>query len=324
MSSPISTRQYPWLTEACPQLERMIVGRTAQEILDRPGELPSSGAIAVFPAWKWRERPEKLRSAIPTRPELTDLLPVRVLWHPGPVLVVPSNQAVSTEWQTIGYGTRERDTVSVSCSATGKDDNWGTVIADPYCDTTLRARSKRDLYQALRRLADDAVAARWEMIMSLEPNVDCALGRAHRAVSRELGRGLLPVLDRTKLEAVRDRMLLGVGKNPGPVSRLIDRCVKDETFEKVAPLRYIATDLRRAAEEEVRRELGDPHIGRKVRALASETGLSDPQAIIDAYRERFPDDRLSVARLKASLTANAEIMASAVPFNDLIAAGEVA
>ena len=79
------------------------------------------------------------------------------------------------------------------------------------------------------------------------------------------------------------------------------------------PLRYIAVTLRRDAEQEIRRRIGDPRIGPKIRALHRQhPGISLPD-LVDRYRELHPQDRLSVRRAAAALETRIRVR---VPVDD--------
>ena len=103
--------------------------------------------------------------------------------------------------------------------------------------------------------------------------------RAHSSIRAEMGdprTGTLgaPVVDQVKLDQLRDQMMFGDDTHSSAAERLLKLCTSPGTFRRVDPLRYLTTAIRRDATTAVRRAIGDPHIGPKVRGLARELGTT--------------------------------------------------
>lgn len=163
-------------------------------------------------------------------------------------------------------------------------------------------------------LAERSHRAWWSLITWLEPYVRDALRTAHAAVRHEIGGAepCEPLLDDTTIAHLGDLMMFADGDEVSAVERMIDRCTREHTFDRVDPLRYMAVTLRRDAETAVRRHIDDPDIGRKVRALARELQTTDPQALLDAYGARWPADHVGLGRIQRSLDVAYDPMARRV------------
>ena len=173
--------------------------------------------------------------------------------------------------------------------------------------------------RVLASLVADGEAARWEAITALEPKALEAVRRAHAEVVAEVGPaadGTCMLLDRLDVQALADRMLLGDvdTTSPSPVARLIERCLSPSAFARVDPRRYVTSALRVYATEEIRRAIGDPHVGPKVRAAAAALGTTDVDAVIAYYQARRPADRLGRRRAEAALDILRRATGPPVPF----------
>lgn len=177
---------------------------------------------------------------------------------------------------------------------------------------------RRRLVAELEKLVADGRTARWEALLSLEPYVCHEVRRASRAVSYDVltddidAFEVPEVLDEEGRRKVADKMLLGDGDDPGRVTPLLERCLAPAAFVKVDPLKYVATDIHRSAQEEVRKAIGDPQTGRKIRQVARSMPDAAVEEVVDAYRTRYPRDSMSASRVQAALTAGPDAMALAV------------
>jgi hypothetical protein len=171
----------------------------------------------------------------------------------------------------------------------------------------------------LNALVKSGESARWEMLQELEPKLKSFAHQAHSAVSYEIGlsTGVVePMLDELGLEQIVDAMMYGElqdeddetgerekGK-PSAMFRLIELCLEPDCFLKVDPLKYMTKHMRRDAETQIRRRLGDPHIGPKIREIARRHPRAEITDIVEAYREVYPKDRLSLPRARAALSVS--------------------
>ena len=217
---------------------------------------------------------------------------------------------MQTGWRAAGLGLDEHGAAQLACTP-----HPGARI-DPVSGLPDRvpahAASRTGMAHDLARIAAAGRAARWDLLQLLEPYVRAAVIRGHARVAAEVAGATSTssrpaVLDDTDLEVVADALLLGEGAGPGPVARMLDRCLRPDTFRRVDPLRYIAVTLRRDAEQEIRRRIGDPRIGRKIRALHRQhPGISLPD-LVAWYRSLYPQDRLSTQRAAAALQTSIRV-----------------
>lgn len=300
------------LDALCAKLHAIIVGRRAEELLADVDALPEETGVWVSPSWVWLHsrvnvgRKERGANGVRLR------LPVRVDWSEGPLHLVPVGAPIVLHWTAAGLGHTGADALTVSAVSYLMDDQVEEQPSGMPTSVAVPVISRMELVAELTRLAAAGHSARWEALEYLEPYITRALTLAQSSVAHEMSQtwgAYQAVVDATKLEAIRDQMLLGDESHPGKVSQLLDRCLKPETFKKVEPLKYIKESLRRDANTEIRRAIGDPHIGAKIRRVARELSTRDVDTIVDEYRERYPKDRLSRDRAVAALSVAPDAMA---------------
>ena len=299
--------RHEWIDELCARLERVLVGRAADDLL--AGELPDRAAVVLLPVWNWL--PPKIDMGRKTLRADGDqmLMPVRVTWSSTCLLLV--TEPTELDWSLSGLGNAGAGRLVVIPSLTA-----GPTPVDVLQVTTQQVAvlDAEQIRQLLTGLSEDGRKARWEALMSLEHYVDRAVHNAVAAVSYDVT-GADPngfpdrVLDETGTQGVVDQMLLGTADKRGSVDRLIERCLAPGTFERVDPLKYVVTDLHRSAEAAVRKAIGDPHIGRKIRTMRRTMPSASVTEMIAAYRLAHPGDHLAGARVEQALSAGADIMA---------------
>lgn len=313
------TDRHGTLVGLCAKLHAIIVGRAAAELLDDTDSLPEHGAVFVAPSWSWLfsriNVGRKDRAADGSRLRL----PVRVEWSTSPVSVLGVGRRKRHNWVSTGLGHTGSGSVLVGVSETVCDDR---VELDPetgmVVDAILALRSKPEVIAELRRLVEAGQKARWETLLWLEPHVERALILAHSNVANELSNQWgyrRTLLDETKLKSIADQMLLGDESHPGKVSQLLERCLRPDVFKRVDPIKYIKEALRVDANTEIRRALGDPHIGTKIRKVAIELGTAELDEVIKVYRQRYPNDRLSRDRAEAAMSVAPDAMATWTALN---------
>ena len=295
--------RHGWLDELCGHLQAAIWAADAAGLLaDRSG-WPVRGAVVTLPCWRWAVPAADVGRKARAADGGTLLLPARVAWQPGAVALVPRGRPVAVSWRAAGLGLDERGGALLACTPhPGVRQDPGTGLPDR---VTAAAASRTRMAHDLARVVAAGRAARWDLLQLLEPYVRAAVIRGHARVAAEVAGGTTSsrpvVLDDTDLEVVIDALLLGEGERPGPVARMLDRCLRPDTFARVDPLRYIAVTLRRDAEQEIRRRIGDPRIGRKIRALHRlHPGISLPD-LVERYRALHPRDDLSFQRAAKAL-----------------------
>lgn len=307
------TGRHPSLVALCSKLHDIIAGRAAEELLADVDALPDQASLWVPPSWAWLfarvNVGRKDRAADGSRLRL----PVRVAWSTGPIVLVEPGTTRTEDWSAAGLGHSNLGTVPVTANERLYDARIEATETGMPHEVSLPVLSRSEIITALQALVVAGATSRWEALSYLEPYTRRALTLAHSNVANELSIQWgthRAVLDETKLESIASQMLLGDEEHPGKVTQMLERCLKAETFTKVEPLKYIKESLRRDANTEVRRAIGDPHIGTKIRKVARELGLRDLDDIIEAYRTRYPSDRLSKDRALAALSVAPDAMAS--------------
>lgn len=292
-------------------------GRAAEDLLRDIRSLPERAGIVLLPAWSW-ERPlidvGRKDKALGTRAGL--LLPVRNDWS-APMVRLVAGTSVPVTYRTLGMGHQragQSRLVPRPGSAPLVRATEVPSLSEPvFVGEAGRARTAHEL----RRLVEAGITARWEMIRDIEPKLVQQLHVAHSAVSHEIGQTsgtVVPMLDEQGLEQVQNLMMFGETdekgeERPGSVFRLIELCLAADCFVKVDPLKYMVKHLRRDAETEIRRKIGDPHIGPKVRAVALRHPRAELVVIVEEYRKIYPKDRLSESRAQAALSVRPDAMA---------------
>lgn len=312
-------RRHAWDSVFCGYLERILVGERAAGLLETLPVRPRRAALVCLPAWKWL--PAKIdvgRKGIGSR-GTSLLLPVRITWRAGAVAILePGNHDLA--WRAVGMGHDfsgiQRVTVSSSLTA-GKSSD-GLVIGPPIGGRVLRSR--------LRELAEDGNEAWWRAREQVEPALLKALRVANSSVSTELHpHSAHSVLSATDIEVICTEMLFGEDQGPRSASmfgRLVTRCLDPKAFVSVDPARYVTVSLRRDAKEAVRRHIGDPRVGPKVRRLhsAGRHGRrpEDIEEFVEAYRDKYPSDRLAYRRAAVALGIGVEPPSVPIALNEAV------
>lgn len=334
--------RHPGLDVLCSRLEAVLHGRAAEDLLRDVRALPERAGLAILPAWSWQRplidvgRKSRAFATAETRAGKSAgqlLMPVRNDWA-APMVRVVSGASVPVTYRTLGMGHQmagQSKLVSRAGSpAVARVTDLPSLAEPVFVGESTRTR----VIHELRRLVEAGATARWELVRSIEPKLVQQLHVAHSAVSHEIGQtsgNVVPMLDAQGLEQVQNLMMFGemdeeTGKDkPGSVFRLIELCLAPDCFVKVDPFKYMIKHLRRDAETEIRRKIGDPHIGPKVRAVALKHPRAEVAVIVEEYRKIYPKDRLSVTRAEAALSVRPDAMASStrlLPETHMMAAVE--
>lgn len=156
------------------------------------------------------------------------------------------------------------------------------------------------------RLRSAAGDARWALFRELDFWAAKAVASAHAVRSAEVAsnRGVedVPLLDPPALEAVADELMVG---EHGFFKRMLDLIVRPACFDRVDPLRWIRTMLRRDADQAVGRAIGDVLPGPRIRRLAAEHRGGEPlnlDRIIALYNRGVSrSNRVGAARAARAL-----------------------
>lgn len=229
----------------------------------------------------------------------------------GPVLLVRGGGERRLRFEAVGVGVRVSGTTIVRAGRAVRQPMSlpppATVASGPIPEAVVvPAASRRAVIDGLQRIALDGTKAFWQARQMLECHGDWVLRRRLAAVTAEIGPAEGErLLDETDLEVVRDELLLGDdgGRVSPAYDRIIERCLAPNAFARVDPQHRVMRSLRSATETALRRRIGDPHVGRKVRQLMHEESLESLGDLVGRYGERWPKDRVGVRRIEAALLA---------------------
>jgi len=331
---PVSARnqpsgsRHPWNARLCDRLERMAWGHGAKALsVGLPRARLGVGSLPVF-AWDVPHARVGRKSLSHDGGQL--VLPIRVRWyldrsraqeHIPEVILVPVNGSIHLRWEASGAGHNRSGKTMVTATAKVSEPVFmyetGTHLV-PYL-IYVPVLSRVGVISHMQEMVADGRLAQWEAISEIESHLSWAFERANAAVRHELLGGEGSIDAETKA-AIKDAMMFGDPGRPtreSYVLRLLDRCLKPGVFERVDPQRYVMTALVSGSETAIRRHLGDPHIGRKIRRLRQEREWASADDLLAEYRRRYPKDTLGSDRVEAALTADLSVP-HLVPYTDEI------
>jgi len=300
--------RHKWNAQFCDRLQRVAWGRSAAAC-----ELPAGSrraAVFCLPVFCWDTPSIAVgRKSRGDHGEVL-LLPIRVHWtdksgNPvGDVAVVPTGTSTTLHWSAVGFGRSTSGTATLVAAPGGTPPPVAqtAIISVPPNMLISPVMGRPAGRSFLARLAEDGTAAQWDLLGSLERNLNWAFERAHTAVRSELD---APPLSYETAESIKDELMFGTsGRSHLPWSlRLIERCLRPKTFARVDPQRYVRTSLISASETAIRRYLGDPHVGRKLRRLFSERAWESAEELAAECQRRWPRAHIGEKRLANALTA---------------------
>lgn len=241
---------------------------------------------------------EQALIALPHAAKLSRYSSAYIHWSPS--IVVSAETVVS--WRIVERGVEQTGTFTVH-SPTDIEGQYPEGAPAP----TNATKSA---------LIAGGAVARFELVTALEHHVADLLEASSNFVARELeGRlgdeseGWAPTLnhgvaDHVALESLATELLWGAqSQSDSIVLRMVDRAAS--THINNQPLgSWFDTNLRARAEEAVRRHIGDPHIGRKIRRLAREQTPGSIDELIEMYRRAHPRESVGRDRVIAALSAD--------------------
>jgi hypothetical protein len=299
------------LNKICSAIEDLLLATSAAEIL-ATGDVPLSGALAVLPCWTWVVPGECVGRKGRTRDgSSTLLLPARTTYDAGPLVLLADGEQVSVPWAYLGSGVSGRAVLTLSTTFGTRPDLLSPHAAgDLPAHGEVTVMTRRNLLRRLTQLVERGTVAHWELLIYLERYVERAVQAAHNTVVAEVNDvgsanyRIQTRFDEIQLDGIASYLTYGADGDPGPsvLSRMITKIATPGTLTKAEPLRYLTINLRRDAEAEIRKRLGDPHIGPKIRRVARSMPGASKDAILIAYRELYPRDRAGEARVLDALT----------------------
>lgn len=251
------------------------------------------------------------------------LVDVYLAWSDGTVVALPTGSSRTVTWTIVEHGARITGDTVITATVGGEitvDGGYPEHAQPPVVHNALGARGHD---RALNRLTKQSTNAEWELLHDLERYVLFSLERANSRVARELdGDVEVPqhsdffadaVVDRITLDRLSGSLLFGTVGHADTTSvmrRLILRCATTPINQQ--PLAsYLGTNIFSACEEAVRREIGDPHIGRKIRRLHRATGSTSVAELVAQYNAQNPtSEDIGPKRVIAALSAGRAVEAN--------------
>lgn len=296
------------MVDLCGLIARTMRGQAATRLLDswRRGGLPERAQIVALQAWLWR--PAGITMGRKDQYGAL-LVPVRVRWdgQPDGALIVRDADAtdgeVSLNWSTDALGVNDAGTAVLrrttwagftGAGSLEQDADGGTEIPRAI-DAPVLDRDEQ--HRVLCGWIEDGIEARWQFLSLLDDALDKALHRAHMALVAEYSEQIYgdpnassrPVLHEESLEALRSRLVYGDEDDFSDAARegsLMMRLITDThdvgVFDNVDPQRWLRVKIGQLARYWVRREVGDPEAGPKIRRTARELGIDDPEKVAAA------------------------------------------
>ena len=235
------------------------------------------------------------------------LMPVRV--HAAEGLAVQVTGPVAIHVAGCGLGKRIARTVTLDPSTGDTDDvRWR------WCRDRAAADAVRD------ETAQSWTSALWNLRTWSEAAVRISVRRAHARVSASVaadpGR-VSPVLDGPALDDVVTEMIYGADRSRSSLDRLIEKCLRAHTFDRVDPLHYLHVNLTRDAAGSIARRIGDPSVGIRIRDVHRGLG---PGATVDdicvAYRQRYRRGTVSALTVARALDTGPTVDARVIRDSD--------
>lgn len=280
----------------CASLEKIIIGLDAQKILDA-GNIADASSLVVLPAWSWQHP----SISVGRKSQVSGgrvMMPVRISWTSGSVVVVPAGSSHLFSYNLCGLGNTGSGTTTI-----GNANAAASVLRTVDCidgqrlPSSFEARvgTRSSVLHQLRKLAEEGKNEKWMLLERMNDWSFSLFGKAAGAVAHEI-RGEADrngnLTDPHLLEQLRQKFILGEQDDEDSAAfRLIDRCLLGDTFAKVDPIKYVTMSIRENAERAIRVAIDDPRTGRKVRTLSRELGITDVNELLDAYCVFYPKER---------------------------------
>ncbi|WP_159604631.1 hypothetical protein [Agromyces humi] len=304
---------FPQMLELVHGIDRILIGRTAAAV-DLVEVPDGETTIVRLPTWSM------LKPAIDVGLKAVKnknlVLPARIQWSCPPLVFLDRDATTQVSWRITNMGHRLSGQIELT------RDGQSEEIPGQVGGSVDVAFSKRDLGRRIQKLATDGDVARWQVVQSFEEYTRSKIAEASKQLAREFseyhGRSIPAVLDEQRVDALLTHMLFGKGDS-SIVGRMVEQALDPVAFDKFDPGRYFSLNLKRSALGEVRRVIGDPHIGSKVRRIHAKANVSSLEELVEVYNEYYPNEHLGAKRAAAALTAGhfPEVFAEGLPDSEL-------
>lgn len=299
-------QRHSYSADLCDRLELVARGEAAGPLID--AGVPDEGAAVVtLPLFAWATPSRDVGRKGRNRRGGDDLLlPFRIEWNCPPVFTLAPGESVEVSWAVEGASDIPRSgTVVIEAVLPGDRD--ADPISQPLVNFPTRARYHVQTRQIVRRALNDTANggrhAMWDILQTIEKNLEWGFQRALSSVKSEMGTDARLVDDVTA-ETLKSEILYGREGEGEPLAlSLVRRCLDGEFFSRVDPLLYVRRWTYSTSESAIRRHLGDPHVGRRIRALARELGTDDEAAVLDEFVRRYPELHVGPQRVSDALSA---------------------
>lgn len=301
----------------CGNIERYSLGLEAARMLELPRAERRGKALVILPMWSWgkskhsvgrKDRPFSLTGEDLDYDQKL-LMPIRNVWSDGLLHLTTQSETLSARKVGSGHTGAKQLHVAVTeghlAVATATNDDSVVMIT---------AGASSLVEKTLSQLVRDGQSAYWDMFQHWDGIVRRILERQSVGLIRELEEfqkepiSFSP-LDTERLDKIRDEILLGVHDPETHLVResrlrhyLNQAASEADLFVGVEPQRFLNRNLTRDCTQALRREVGDPHIGPKIRRFVLDhPELVELPEIIRAYNVEFPKDRLALDRASVAL-----------------------
>ncbi|WIB65456.1 hypothetical protein [Curtobacterium sp. MCBD17_040] len=311
----------PRLAQLCDNLGSIIAGRHAEALIKSAENIPFvPGVIAVLPSWVWvLPQIDVGRKGVVDGVKQT--MPSRLSYPDGPVLLMAEDATVP--WTLTGLGNHSDGTAKVPFTPLRVTTaaNLNDTLQVPVVVRSSLSAAQRD--RELRRIVRTGETARWELMSGFEYFTKQRLHAANNIVAAEIaqhkGIPLAGVVDEITLEDLASTMLFGQN-GTSVIQRMIDTALDPHRFDRVDPMHFFTVGIRARAEEAVRRQIGDPKVGPKVRRVFAKSQVSTLDELLTEYKLLYPNDSLAKKRALAALTAGPDIATTQRLYRDEITA----
>lgn len=273
--APITKVRHPELDILCARLERIWWGRSAQKARGT-----GNRTITRLPMFTWHGSSGTVGRKDRGNHGPLDM-PYRMEWNCDGVILSSNMRSPKHHW---------------SCTGPGYKDHGTSYGISEFFSTESAVEAHLD------ELVFDGQLARWEIHDWIEPRVVREMRDAHHRVSAEIAdsTNTEPAvwLDALSLESLVSRLMFGTSATDdtqevrGSIDRLINLCLGEQKFHRVDPMRYVTSHVRRDAEQMVRKSIGDPRAGSKIRRLTNTLKPRSLDELISAYRKTWPKDEV--------------------------------
>ncbi|MGO1851817.1 MAG: hypothetical protein ACTH0V_00225 [Microbacteriaceae bacterium] len=264
-----------------------------------------------------------------------------VTWSEPTVRIVPAGSVVHADWSIRADGDIvARGTATIDHSTSGAPWFSDLPPALPEGVDQVRfdiARRARALRQRIEELAADGLMAEFEALDGLAPFIRDTVRRKNCRVAAEIIHADQPidpssqrapvVIDGLREEEVVDEMTVG---RPGQQTtaflfRALRQAAHGDVLERVPVSHYLQSRIAAEAEVAIRRVIGDPNLGRRLRrewrswAAGRDSGAVDPKAEITAFINHWnttnPGSRVGVKVATSAITAGPDALVDHVSLN---------